>query len=182
MRVSTAFPGQNSALFAGKEGKPARRPGHGFRWRSSKSGGSIVASNDPTDHALAAIASMRDGAEGEAALQPQTEAEKPAIAVIEDEPLAPEQPDGDNYFKVGPGPMASIRFRWSLRRGGNDSFFVDETIGANSTPITSGPMSREAAIKMIDDREADARRRFEDLRNEMAGRSAIANVLRGDEA
>jgi hypothetical protein len=33
---------------------------------------------------------------------------------------------------------------------------------------------------MVDDREADARRRFEDLRNEMAGRSAIANVLRGD--
>jgi len=43
-------------------------------------------------------------------------------------------------------------------------------------------LSREAAIKMIDDREADARRRFEDLRNEMAGRNAIANVLRSDEA
>jgi hypothetical protein len=33
---------------------------------------------------------------------------------------------------------------------------------------------------MVDDREADARRRFEDLRNEMAGRGAIANVLRED--
>ena len=41
-------------------------------------------------------------------------------------------------------------------------------------------MSREAAVQMVDDREADARRRFEDLRNEMAGRSAIATVLRGD--
>jgi hypothetical protein len=182
MRVSTAFPGQNSALFAGKEGKPARRPGHGFRWRSSKSGGSIVASNDPTDHALAAIASMRDNAEGEAALQPQSEAEKQAITVVEGEPLAPDQPDGDSYFKVGPGPMESIRFKWSMRRGDSDDFFVDETIGKNSAPITSGPMSREDAIKMIDDREADARRRFEDLRNEMAGRNAIANVLRGDEA
>jgi hypothetical protein len=138
----------------------------------------IVASNDPTDHALAAIASMRDSAESEAALQPQIEAEK----IVEDKPLAPEPPDADSYFKVGPGPMASIRFRWSMRRGDNDDFFVDETIGTNSTPITSGPMSRVAAIKMIDDREADARRRFEDLRNEMAGRSAIANVLRGDEA
>ena len=75
-----------------------------------KSGGSIVASSDPTDHALAAIASIRDNAEDEAALQPQSEAEKQAIAVIEDKPLAPEQLDPGSYFKVGPGPMASIRF------------------------------------------------------------------------
>jgi hypothetical protein len=138
-----------------------------------------MTSSDPTDHALAAIASMRDNAE-EATLQPQSDAERQAIAVIEEKPLAPEQPDGDSYFKVGPGPIASIRFRWSMRRGDNDEYFVDETIGENSAPITSGPMSREDAIKMVDDREADARRRFEELRNEMAGRSAIANVLRGD--
>ena len=35
-------------------------------------------------------------------------------------------------------------------------------------------------IMLIDDSEADARRRFEDLRNEMAGRSAVADVLRGN--
>lgn len=139
-----------------------------------------MASSDPTDHALAAIASIRDNAEDEAALQPQSEAEKHAIAVIEDKPLAPEQVDDDTYFKVGPGPMASIRFKWSVRRGSNDDYFVDETIGENSAAITSGPMSREAAVQMVNDREADARRRFEELRNEMAGRSAIANVLRGD--
>jgi len=144
-----------------------------------KSGGSIVASSDPTDHALAAIASIRDNAE-DAALQPQSEAEKQAIAVIEDKPLAPEQLDPDSYFKVGPGPMASIRFKWAVRRGDDDNFFVDETIGANSAAVTSGPMSREAAIQMVDDREVDARRRFEDLRNEMAGRSVVANVLRVD--
>lgn len=139
-----------------------------------------MTSSDPTDHALAAIASIRDNADDETALQPQSEAERQAIAVIEDKPLAPEQPDGESYFKVGPGPMASIRFKWSVRRGDNDEYFVDETIGENSAAITSGPMSREAAVQMVDDREADARRRFEDLRNEMAGRSAIANVLRGD--
>jgi hypothetical protein len=140
----------------------------------------IVSSSDPTDHALAAIASIRDNSDDEAALQPQSEAEKQAIAVIEDKPLAPEQPDGDSYFKVGPGPMASIRFKWTLRRGDNDDYFVDETIGENSTAVTRGPMSREDAIQVINEREADARRRFEDLRSEMAGRSAIANVLRGD--
>lgn len=137
-------------------------------------------SSDPTDHALAAIASIRDNAEDGAALQPQSEAEKHAIAVIEDKPLAPEQPDGDGYFKIGPGPMAAIRFKWAVRRGDDDNYFVDETIGENSPAVTSGPMSREAAIQMVDDREADARQRFEDLRNEMAGRSAIANVLRDD--
>ena len=140
-----------------------------------------MASGDPTDEALAAIASIRNNAEEEAALEPQREAERQAIAVIEDKPLAPEQPDGDGYFKVGPGPMESIRFKWTMRRGDDEQYFVDETIGENSAPITSGPMSREAAIKMVDDREAEARRRFEDLRNEMAGRSAVANVLRGDD-
>ena len=139
-----------------------------------------MGSSDPTDHALAAIASIRDNAEDEAALQPQSEAEKQAIAVIEDKPLAPEQPGPDSYFKVGPGPMAAIRFKWSVRRGDDDDYFVEETMGENSAAMTSGPMSREAAIQMVDDREADARRRFEDLRNELAGRSAIANVLRGD--
>lgn len=139
-----------------------------------------MASSDPTDHALAAIASIRDSAESEAAPEPSSTAEQHAIAVIEDKPLAPEQPDGDGYFKVGPGPMASIRFKWSVRQGDNDDYFVDETIGENSVPVTLGPMSREAAIKTVDDREAEARRRFEDLRSEMVGRNAIANVLRGD--
>jgi hypothetical protein len=180
MRVSTPFRGQNSALFGRKEEISARQRATPIPLMEFKSGGSIVASSDPTDHALAAIASIRDNAEDDAALQPQSEAEKQAIAVIEDKPLAPEQPDPDCYFKVGPGPMTSIRFKWSVRRGDDDNYFVDETIGENSAAVTSGPMSREAAIQMVDDREADARRRFEDLRNEMAGRGAIANVLRDD--
>ena len=41
-------------------------------------------------------------------------------------------------------------------------------------------MSREAAIQLVDDRESEARRRFDDLRSEMAGRAAIAGVLRDD--
>ena len=139
-----------------------------------------MASSDPTDHALAAIASIRDSAESDAATQPSSVAEAHDVEVIDEKPLAPAEPDGDGYFKVGPGPMASIRFKWSVRRGDNEDYFVDETIGESSAPVTLGPMSREAAIKTVDDREADARRRFEDLRSEMAGRTAIANLLRGD--
>ena len=38
-------------------------------------------------------------------------------------------------------------------------------------PIVNGPLSREAAIQMVDDRESDARRRFEQLKSEMTGRA-----------
>ena len=41
-------------------------------------------------------------------------------------------------------------------------------------------MSRDAAIKFIDDRESDARKRFESLRSEMAGRAAVADLFRKD--
>ena len=44
----------------------------------------------------------------------------------------------------------------------------------------SGPMSREAAVQMVDDRESDARRRFEQVKSEMTGRSAAANLARKD--
>jgi hypothetical protein len=37
-------------------------------------------------------------------------------------------------------------------------------------------MSREAAIQMVDDRESDARRRFEQLRSEMSGRGGAADL------
>jgi hypothetical protein len=41
-------------------------------------------------------------------------------------------------------------------------------------------MSADAAIRFVDDQAAEARQRFEALRNEMAGRAAAANVIRND--
>jgi len=41
-------------------------------------------------------------------------------------------------------------------------------------------MSAGAAVKLVDDRESEARRRFEQLKSEMAGRVAAANVVRND--
>ena len=102
-------------------------------------------------------------------------AEKP-----EEKPLAPEQIEADGYCKVGPGPIASIRFKWTARRAEDGEFYIDETVGESSAPVTSGPMSRDAAIKFIDDRESDARQRFESLRSEMAGRTAVADLFRKD--
>jgi len=134
-----------------------------------------LSESDPTDHALATIASILD--------QPETppEVERP---VSEPRPAVPATAttDGDGYSKIGPGPIAAIRFRWTARRGEHGDYFVDETIGETSAPMTSGPMSREAAIAMVDEREVEARRRFDQLRHEMTGRSAAADLVRKGEA
>ncbi|MEA2942140.1 MAG: hypothetical protein QOD09_2669, partial [Bradyrhizobium sp.] len=37
-------------------------------------------------------------------------------------------------------------------------------------PISSGPMPEDAAIRFVDERESEARRRFEGIKREMAGR------------
>ncbi len=76
--------------------------------------------------------------------------------------------------------MAAIRFKWTVRRADDGDYYVDETIGENSAPVVTGPMSADAAVKFVDDRESEARQRFEAIRSEMAGRSAAANLVRND--
>jgi hypothetical protein len=132
-------------------------------------GGWILTQGDPTDHALAAIASIFDHPES----PPQ-----PEKFAAEDIPLAPERSSADGYQKIGPGPMVEIRFKWTVRRG-DDGYYVDETIGDNSAPVSTGPMSGDSAVKFVDDRESEARRRFDSLRSEMAGRAA-ANLALND--
>jgi hypothetical protein len=150
-----------------------------------------LSNNDPTDHALAAIASILDQPQarpepeihGESEVRPELEVsgiwEVPAAAV-EEKPLAPEMVEAAGYSKVGPGPIAAIRFKWTVRQEANDEYYVDETIGENSAPIITGPMSRDAAIKLVDDSESGAQRRFELLRSEMTGRAAAASLARND--
>jgi len=176
-----------------------------------------VSQSDPTDNALAAIASILDQ-------PPVIPREREWFAVEEDVPATPppleappldapaslvEPPPLDGplpleaspslaapppletpppieaslpheahgYSKLGPGPMAAIRFRWTVREDGSD-YYVDETIGENSIPIVIGPMNKDAAIRLVDDREAEACRRFEQLKSEMTGRAAAANLVR----
>jgi hypothetical protein len=130
-----------------------------------------LSQSDPTDPALAAIASILD--------QPESHVE-PERAVVEEKPVAPEPIEADGYQKVGPGPIAAIRFKWTVRCEDNGEYYVDETIGENPTPIVNGPLARDAAIRFVDARESDARQRFEQLKNEMAGRGATANLVRKD--
>ena len=77
--------------------------------------------------------------------------------------------EADGYSKMGPGPLQAIRFKWTVRRDDDGDYFVDETIG-NSAPISSGPMPKDAAIRFVDERESEARRRFEGIKSEMAAR------------
>jgi hypothetical protein len=140
-----------------------------------------LSQSDPTDHALAAIASILD--------QPALPRE-PENAVGEENPVAPRLQesrlqesrlqDAEGYQKTGPGPMEAIRFKWTVRRDDNGDYYVDETIGENSRPVTSGPMWKDEAIKFVDDRELEARRRFEALKSEMTGRAAAAHLIRND--
>ena len=125
--------------------------------------------SDPTDHALATIASILD--------RPENRREPEKTAISEPKPAAPPPLpttpppiEAHGYTKFGPGPMAAIRFKWTVRLD-NGNYYVDESIGENSAPIVTGPMSRAAAVRMVDDREGDARRRFEQLRSEMTGRA-----------
>jgi hypothetical protein len=129
-----------------------------------------LSEGDPTDDALATIASILD--------QPASPPEvSRAVADEKPERQAPGS-EVDGYSKVGPGPMEAIRFKWTVRHDSEDRYFVDETIGEDSRSITSGPMSADAAIRFVDDQASEARQRFESLRNEMAGRAAAADILR----
>ena len=141
-----------------------------------------VLENDPTDYALAAIAvhlnKPETSNEADFGGAPEAEtAEEPGFEPEEDiltaEPSAPELSsnlnEADSYTKYGPGPLVAVRFKWTTRRGDKDEYFVDETIGESSYPLVSGPMTHEAAIKFVDDRERDACQRFETLRSQMAG-------------
>jgi hypothetical protein len=139
-----------------------------------------VTLSDPTDNALATIASILDPPENRRDPEKAAVAE-PRPAAPPPIPAAPAPIEAHGYSRHGPGPMAAIRFKWTVRLDNGD-YYVDETIGENSAAIVTGPMSREAAIQMVDDRESDARRRFEQLKREMTGRGAAADLARQDSA
>jgi hypothetical protein len=142
------------------------------------SGVKVVNETDPTDNVLAAIASILDQPT-DRPKPPHKSVEKPQIPGIEEAPVATQPPrsaaaDVDGYVKLGPGPLDAIRFKWTARPAGDENYFVDETIGDNSRAMTSGPMPKQDAIRLIDERERDARRRFDALKNEMTGQAASA--------
>lgn len=151
---------------------------------------------DPTDHALATIASILEHPEPVLVIRDtETEtvaADEYAVAdehhasdehlMVEEQPLVPEHTDADGYSKVGPGPMVAIRLKWTVHRGDDGQYYVHETIGEQSAPVVSGPLTSEAAVHFVDEHETEAHRRFELLRSEIAGRSSLADYERKGEA
>ena len=118
-------------------------------------------------------------AEAEQAAQPSEEAEpaqdepaasEPAAVAAPMAPMSDEEIDG--YSRSGPGPLDSLRFKWTARRDEDGAFFVDETIGFASRPISTGPLPREQVIAFIDQRAQQAQERFDALRSEMIRPSA----------
>jgi hypothetical protein len=143
-----------------------------------------VSQGDPTDHALATIASILDQSETR---RGQDKPAPPVQAVteqaVEDKPAPPDREavaavDADGYSKVGPGPLAAIRFKWTVRRGDDGQFYVHETVGDNTAPVVSGPFNADAAIRLVDEREAEAQRRYDRLKTEMAARVDTAELIR----
>jgi hypothetical protein len=130
-----------------------------------------------TDHALATIANILgrpDSAHGQdrpvhhpVAGAKSTEPDKLDSAAVR---------EADGYCRTGPGPMAALRFKWTVRRG-DDGYYVDETIGTGSMPLASGPMSGEAAIAFVDARTIEAQERFAALKSEMTGQGPPAPIL-----
>ena len=162
---------QNSAAFASDEWNFALAAGLASLFVRQIRKADTLSQSDPTDHALAAIASILDHPEDH---------REPEKTAVEEMLVRAELVEADGYHKFGPGPMPAIRFKWTVRRGDSSEFFVDETIGESSQPVVSGPMSGDAAVRLVDNREQEARRRFEQLKSEMTGRSAAANLVRKD--
>jgi uncharacterized protein involved in copper resistance len=144
-----------------------------------------VSQSDPADEALATIASILDqpepphGAEEADKTAANKQAPPEEMLTSDDDDASPTPAlDAHGYSKMGPGPMDAIRFRWTVRRTDSGDFYVDETIGENSVPIIAGPMTAEAAIKWVDDRESEAQQRFDRLKSEMAARSDEVELIR----
>jgi hypothetical protein len=158
-----------------------------------------VTQSDPTDDALAAIASILEKPNERPVQKPVDRPDVPSPESAESEisaaaeaapelpppatepaavppPLPPAPPPiVDEYVKLGPGPLDAIRFKWTARPAGDGLYFVDETIGTSSRAMTSGPISKDEAIRLVDERERDARRRFDALKSEMTGQPSATD-------
>ncbi len=126
---------------------------------------------DPTDDALATIASILEN--------PIPHCEPPRQPGPRVGSTAHGHFQVDGYSKTGPGPIPALRFEWTVRHGEHHAYYVDETVGGNS-PLVSGPMSADAAVAFVNERESDARHRFEQIKDEMVGDGVALYPIRGD--
>jgi len=71
--------------------------------------------------------------------------------------------------------MRSV-FKWTARPAGDGLYFVDETIGTSFPRDDLRDRSRkDEAIRLVDERERNARRRFDALKSEMTGQPSATD-------
>lgn len=135
-----------------------------------------MSESDPTDQALAAIARIlvhpadkRDATSEDAPGDVTVPAAPAAEPSDIDAPARPADlpPRIEGYSRIGPGPIAAIRFQWTARRDDAGNYYVDETVGPNSRPVSTGPIPEHEVITFIDARERAARARFAALKKEI---------------
>lgn len=122
------------------------------------------------DEQQAQSADTAEQIEAETAQDEQPDDETPATPAVSSVELSDEEIEG--YSRSGPGPLDSLRFKWTARRDEDGAFYVDETIGFASRPISTGPLPRDQVIAFIDERARQAQERFDALRSEMIRPSA----------
>ncbi len=128
---------------------------------------------DPTDDVLAAIASIFDKSD-----VPLAAAHPDDIASNETPRSVVQTREIDGYSRSGPGPLDAIRFKWTARRNDDGEYFVDETIGAQSRIMSSGPIPQDDVIAFVDSRVHEARERFDKLKEDMTVRPADPSAAR----
>jgi hypothetical protein len=142
-----------------------------------------LSQSDPTDQALAAIASILDQpasppAQEAAAVDEKPGAPETAFEIVQEITSAPAVAEG--YSRIGPGPLATVRLKWTVRREGDSAYYVDETMGDNSTPVVSGPMYGDEAVRLVNSREHEARVRFEKLKSQMSIPNIPSKIVDAD--
>ena len=97
----------------------------------------------PAEPAVVEPAAIEEPTPVEQAETSEAELNEPEPSAPEPEPIQPppQSIEANGYSKSGPGPMAALRFRWTVRQDGAQ-YYVDETVGEASTPLVNGPMER----------------------------------------
>ena len=129
--------------------------------------------SDPTDDVLAAIASIFDKSD-----VPLAAAHPDDVSSHEASRPVAQAREIDGYSRSGPGPLDAIRFKWTARRDDSGEYFVDETIGAQSRIMSSGPIPADDVIAFVDSRVREARERFDKLKDDMTVRPADPSAAR----
>ncbi len=86
---------------------------------------------------------------------------------------------GQRLFQIRPRPDGGTALPLDGARG-QRPILCRRDRRSGSTPLINGPMDSDAAIKFVDDREAEARQRFEHFKHEMISRSASLLQARRD--